>query len=126
MPVNRAEARLARQVAYARHVYRMRRRRDDLLGGIFGEPAWDMLLELFIATAEGRSTPIKNLCIASCTPASTALRWIDRLLKAGMINRNADGEDGRRTLITFTRAGRERVEQLLDAAQREALAYQAD
>ena len=96
---------LRRLVRYARHHYATRRRRDAAFGGLFGEPAWDMLLELFIQSAEGSKTPIKNLCLASCTPTSTAMRWIDRLLELGLIEKSNDDEDARRSLVRLTERG---------------------
>lgn len=102
-----------RLVRQARHIYATRRRRDAMLGDLFGEPAWDMLLELFIGGAEGRKTPIKNLCLASCAPTSTALRWLERLLSLGLVARTADEEDARRCLIDLTDRGWQAMEMLL-------------
>lgn len=46
----------------ARRVYELRRWRDaNTPHQYFGEPAWDMLLELWIAREEGRSLPATGL-----------------------------------------------------------------
>ncbi len=83
----------------------MRRRRDVLVKNIFGEPAWDMLLELFIAEAEGRSTPVKNLCLAACASVSTALRRMECLIETGLVDKVDDATDARRSLIQLTDRG---------------------
>ena len=89
---------------------------------LFGEPAWDMLLDLFISTADGRKTPITNLCIASCVPMSTALRCLDKLIKAGLVAKHPDVVDGRRNLIELTEGGAEMVEALLQSARDQGVA----
>nr|WP_236704453.1 MarR family transcriptional regulator [Sphingomonas sp. ATCC 31555] len=94
-----------RLVHHARRQYAMRRQRDVLVKDMFGEPAWDMLLELFIAEAEGRPTPVKNLCLAACASVSTALRRLDCLVEAGLVGKVDDATDARRSLIQLTDRG---------------------
>lgn len=107
------QVRLANQ---ARQLYALRRRRDAMMPDMFGEPAWDMLLDLFVSTADGRQMPITNMCIASCAPLSTALRWIDKLIDSGFVAKRPDALDGRRSLIDLTESGTCMVEALLQSA----------
>jgi len=93
----------------------MRRQRDLTIGRIFGEPAWDMLLELFIACAEGRPTPVKNLCLAAGTSTSTAMRRLDYLLASGLIRKEDDERDARRSLVELTDHGRDIIAMVLQA-----------
>src|SRR3546814_5777917 len=44
---------------------------------LFGDPAWDMLLDLTAARAEHNRVSVTSLCIASGVPLTTALRWIE-------------------------------------------------
>lgn len=108
-----ATGQMRRLVRLARHHYAVRRQRDKLFGGLAGEPGWDMLLDLFIQGAEGRKMPIKNLCLASCAPTSTAMRWIERLLELGLIEKSADDIDARRSLVRLTERGWQDVVALL-------------
>lgn len=66
----------------------LRQQRDALMGAhFFGEPAWDMLLDLFIARAEGRKTSSTSAAVASRAPTTTALRYISILHQAGLIEK---------------------------------------
>ena len=90
-------------VDLARRYLQARRRRDTLFAGeIFADPCWDMLLDLFVSQALGRDVSVSSVCIASCVPQSTALRWLARLEALGLIERNPDPCDGRRTLIRLS------------------------
>lgn len=86
-----------------RDIIRARRLRDELFGGgLFADPAWDMLLDLMAARIERREVAVSSLCIAAAVPATTALRWIKQLTEAGLLRRVADPDDGRRVFIELT------------------------
>ena len=90
----------------ARRFYSQRRRRSrHLPAGLFGEPAWDILLDLFIAAEEGRRIPVTSACIAADVPATTGLRWLQVLENSALVERRADPADGRRTHVALTVAG---------------------
>lgn len=82
--------------------YRRRLLRQHFFPDIFGEPAWDMLLLL---GGEGPQ-PVSALSVAGGTPATTGLRWIARLQRAGLIERIDDPEDRRRRWMRLSSAGR--------------------
>lgn len=87
-------------------LYKERRDRDLMLPEaktFWSEPAWDMLLDLFIATEEGREVNVKGACIGACVPSTTGLRWIAQLVKARMIWRGIDPFDGRKGTLGLTR-----------------------
>ena len=79
------------------------RRTRHLPAEFLGEPAWEMLLELFIQFAGGAKVSTKSLCIASGLPDTTALRLIDRLEEAGLIERSQSQIDKRVTMVFLTR-----------------------
>jgi DNA-binding transcriptional ArsR family regulator len=94
-PVNAADL--------ARHLYRQRRRREQYFSAkLFGEPGWDLLLDLYIARCEGKKRSTKSACIGSGVAQTTALRWLERLEKEGLILRWRDVHDERQTLISLT------------------------
>ena len=82
-----------------------RRRSRHLSGEWFGEPAWEMLLELFIQFSGGARVSTKSLVIASGAADTTALRIIDRLEEAELIQRSPSQMDKRVTLVSLTRRG---------------------
>ena len=95
-------------IARAECLYRERRRRDAAVGGaddLFGEPSWDILLDLFVARGRGRPVSVSSACIASSAPQSTALRYIGLLERVGLIRRSKDPCDGRRQYLELTETG---------------------
>lgn len=84
----------------------MRRRilRKQLLGNadLFGEPAWDMLIDLFIHQSRGQPLSMSALCITAAIPTSSAMKLIQRLCDAGIVDRSPDAFDGRRSLVSLT------------------------
>ncbi|MCW1383003.1 MarR family winged helix-turn-helix transcriptional regulator [Novosphingobium sp. KCTC 2891] len=98
----------------ARRVYRDRRRRAELFNGdLFSEPAWDMLLDLYIAACEDRQVSTTSACIGANVPVATGLRWIQLLENEGLIVRNADPSDARRTWISLTASARRSMRRYL-------------
>ena len=66
---------------------------------IFGDPCWDILLELTAARIQGQPVPVSSACNATHLPFSTALRYVRRLVDLGMIKRWPDPNDRRRDLL---------------------------
>ena len=94
---------LSAEASLARRLLSARRQREGALGsGLFGEPAWDILLDLFAAHEQGQSVSVSNLCIAANVPTSTALRWISALEERGKLVRDNDLEDRRRINVSMT------------------------
>jgi hypothetical protein len=69
---------------------------------LFGDPAWDILLDLTAARAEHVRVSVTSLCIASGVPPTTALRWIGQMTHAGLLERVEDDADRRRAFIGLT------------------------
>jgi hypothetical protein len=66
---------------------------------LFGDPAWDMLLDLLQAEISQLRVPVSSLCIAAAVPATTALRWIKTMVEEKVFVRRADPHDGRRVFV---------------------------
>lgn len=99
----------------ARNMYNERRVRDQVADlPLFGEPAWDILLDLFASDAEGKAVSISSACVAASVPMTTALRWVSRLEAEGLIERAATG-DRRRINVHLTQAGRQRIARVVAA-----------
>lgn len=95
-----------RLVAKARSLLAERRARSRFLPAeLFHEPAWDMLLALFVAQHDRRVMNVKTLVGHSDAPATTSQRWIDHLAKLGLIDRVTDTVDRRRIEVQLSDAG---------------------
>lgn len=113
-PTGRSER---RYLALARQAYALRRKRAVIFGNpeLFGEPAWDILLDLYIAQAEGKPVSVSSACIGSASPATTGLRWLGVLAEEGLVLRENDPEDNRRVLVRLTGKGTAAMETFFDA-----------
>lgn len=103
------DARMRRKVFgdMAREAYAVRRRRTAIFDNdeLFGEPAWDILLDLYIANVENKPVSVSSACIGSAAPPTTGLRWLGVLSEQGLIAREHDPEDQRRVLVRLTDKG---------------------
>lgn len=87
----------------ARNITRLRAKRHRLFGdGLFGEPAWDILLELYFAAFEGRKLSPSSVGLGAKLPQTTLLRWIEKLREGGWLERSADPLDGRRVFVSLS------------------------
>ncbi|WP_199797827.1 MarR family winged helix-turn-helix transcriptional regulator [Porphyrobacter sp. HT-58-2] len=109
----------ASHLALARRAYALRRKRAAIFGNpdLFGEPAWDILLDLFIAHAEGKPVSVSSACIGSAAPATTGLRWLGVLADEGLVVREGDASDQRRVLVRLTATGLSAMERFFDEVQ---------
>ena len=91
-------------LANARRSVRRLLLRRQLLGAdwLFGEPAWDMLVELFIAHCEGAKVPTGALGIGSGLSSSSVQRLVQRLVDAELVVRAPDPGDGRRHFVSLS------------------------
>lgn len=98
----------------AEREYKQRSRRTSMLErDLFGEPAWDILLDLFVADVDRKRVSVSSACVAARVPSTTALRWVKLLEGQALIERTVDPSDGRRMWVQLTQTGRTRMEQLL-------------
>jgi hypothetical protein len=107
------------EAGFVRSIIRARRLRDRYLkGGLFADPAWDMMLDLMAARLENHRVAVSSLCIASAVPPTTALRWIKTLTDRGIFVRCADPADGRRVYIELSDEASRALAAYIRAAQR--------
>ncbi|WP_148649254.1 hypothetical protein [Novosphingobium barchaimii] len=51
-------------------IYECRRKRDRHVSiDLMGEPAWDMLLDLYVRQIDGKKTSVTSACIGACVPS---------------------------------------------------------
>ena len=90
--------------AVAERLYRARRRRTRHFPALFAEPAWDMLLDLFVARVRGTLVSTTSLCVAGAVPDTTGKRWIRMLEDRGLVERHR-ANDRRVTPFSLTDRG---------------------
>ena len=92
-------------------IRRARANRSKFLPGeLFADPAWDMLLDLYLGDIVGKRICISSLCAASNVPSTTALRWVNTLEATGLIQREADPHHGRRYFVTLSKSGLQQMD----------------
>ena len=104
-------------VKRARHLYALRRRRDERFGtDLFSEPAWDLLLYLYISGSQNGAICISDACNGAAAPPTTALRWIRQLEDARLVVREGDPTDARRAYIRLSSRALRKMRSLLKGA----------
>lgn len=95
----------------AERAWAERRARDQAFGdrGLFGEPAWDILLDLAMSESRGQDVPVSSASIGSGIPLTTALRHVQLLIEAGLIEKRVDITDKRRSFLRLTKEGKRRL-----------------
>ncbi|RYE95541.1 MAG: hypothetical protein EOO77_42675 [Oxalobacteraceae bacterium] len=75
-----------RAAALASHMMEFRRARHDVFPSeLFGEPGWDLLIELFIADARGHRLTGRDVSVRNSIAPTTLSRWLMHLSKMGYI-----------------------------------------
>jgi DNA-binding MarR family transcriptional regulator len=82
--------------------------------GMFADPAWSILLDLYVHEQKGRRVSVSSACTAAHVPPTTALRWLRLLNSGGMIERLNDPQDRRRVYVRLTQQSREGLEAYLN------------
>jgi DNA-binding MarR family transcriptional regulator len=105
------EAMQLRLVNIARTSLSVRRRRSDYLHrAMLGEPAYDMLLGLYVAEAEGEALTAARLADRAGVAPSSALRWIDYLAAKELIVREPHPSRKRASVLKLSCKGRAALE----------------
>lgn len=103
------------RLRFVRALIAGRRQRNSALENVdFGEPGWDIILDLYQASLSGRRTAVSSLCIAANVPATTALRYISSMTQRGLLMRDPDPMDGRRVFIRLSDQLEKAIEQYFD------------
>lgn len=98
-----------RLISFARQALHERRRRMEGFGaGFGGEPAWALLLIIYIGG--GGPPTIGHLADLAAVPLTSALRWLEYLEDQGLVVRSRHPNDARKTFIEITDRGREKMD----------------
>jgi DNA-binding MarR family transcriptional regulator len=116
-PHNAPNQRTEKALRAAERAYQERRSRSSYVGSaeLFGEPAWDVLLDLFIQQAKNETLSVKTACIDIDAPTSTAVRWLRVLEQHGLIAFDSDPAAEDQSLIHLTPTGYEGMRRYLES-----------
>lgn len=83
-----------KHVFIARRMLHIMRSGNEAFGAqLLSNPAWEILLDLFIHRSEGKRMTIMSLCITATAPAGTVLRYLNALTEAGFVVRTPADHD---------------------------------
>lgn len=101
-----------RLLSRARALLRWRRLRTHYFDHVmFSEPAWDILLMLYVSDVSHGPQKLSHLVEGVETPSTTALRWIDYLENQQLVERTRHPIDQRLVLVGLT----SKTQDLMDA-----------
>ena len=80
---------------------------------LFADPAFDMMLFVFVEEEEGRPVETSACYRASGVPRTTAVRWINMLIGAGLFHSTPHPTDRRLALLSLSDDAREGMRQWL-------------
>ena len=104
-----AEAR-AHAVAWADRLYAERRRRDTHFpDGLFGEPAWDLLLAMLMAKEKDQTMILCRAYKAAGVSDTTGRRLLDRMEEEGLVTRRRAPRSRKMRIVELTDAAVERL-----------------
>jgi DNA-binding MarR family transcriptional regulator len=100
-----------------RGICELRRRRANAFPAkLFGDPTWDILLQLYAARLEAQRLSITRLTKLCGLPATTVLRRLGVLEEEGLVTRTGDPFDVRRIYVALSFAGSEAMERCFAAS----------
>jgi hypothetical protein len=98
----------------ADRLYTERRKRDaHFPSGLFGEPAWDLLLALFVAREDGRVLGLDEAYAAAQVDPGDGPALVDRLVAADMVSRGRGSLDRKSDTLVLTDLAVERLSDYL-------------
>lgn len=103
---------------FARLLLKINRAQCRVMGddaGIFGDPAWNIMLDLYVSQHDARGVTVGDACIASGAPTTTGLRYIERLVSMRLIERHNGRHDARVKELRLTEMGLAKMSAMLAA-----------
>ena len=90
-----------------------RRSRLVAAANLFADPAWFILLDLYVRQHSGLDTGVSSACRASFSLVTTALRHIAIMTERNIIVRRFDPRDQRRVYLELTEETKQEIQRIL-------------
>jgi|GEM_PF-2673429 len=95
-----------RLCALAKEMRKMREARNQFFGrDAFDDPAWDILLALYIARCEGRLITVSQLCFCASVRPTDALRTVSALCDETLIERELANDNDEKVYMCLSSKG---------------------
>ena len=106
---------IAIAVKKAADLIEIAKRRSRLMSAanLFADPAWFIMLDLFVRQHSGLQTTVSSACHASFSPVTTALRHLAILTERKIIEREYDPVDQRRVFVKLTQEASAEIQRTL-------------
>lgn len=102
-------------IAKARMVLDCRRQREHFFNrNMFGEPAWDILLMLYVAEPSSGRLTMSRLAEWVGAPPTTVARWVKFLEEERLVERKPHPTDRRTVFISLLQKGRAALDSYLE------------
>lgn len=102
-------------IAAAADAFRVRQQRSMFFAkAMFGEPAWDLLLVLYIAEGTGEPRTVNQASELAGVAPTSAKRWIEYLEQNQLVSRRNHTSDSRRILLELTARGRDGLDSFFE------------
>lgn len=89
-------------------------RMDYFEADLFGEPGWDILLDLYEADLAQIRIQVSGLGLEWRIPTTTVVRWLKAFEARDLIERRPDPTDARRVFVSLSPAARLAMDSLFD------------
>ena len=107
-----------RGAAFIKTYLRARRDREwQFPRGLFSDPAWDILLELYVAQSEDRPVTVRDACKAASVPETSGTRWLRILESRHLVKREGETPEPNEATVTLTRDAIAGMNHWLDRVQ---------
>lgn len=93
----------------------LKKRDEHFNSHLFCDPAWAMLLDIYCSESGGRRLSVTAACLGSGAPQTTALRYLKLMESDGLVEREQDPADGRRTFVRLTKITRTKLSRFFEA-----------
>lgn len=104
-PASPAQRQILRE--HARQIRAARELRENWFDrSVFGEPAWDMLLALYVIDEEQRRLSTRQVAKLAGLSLTTTLRWLDYLQEQDLVSRRPNPFDQRVVYTELSDKGR--------------------
>lgn len=102
-------------IATARKLIAFRKARDAAfhLPHLFVDPAWEILLDLFVSDGGKTQRAVSQACAGAAVPHTTALRYLKALEDHALIERTGSGADRDDIHVKLSRSARQAIERIL-------------